>query len=124
MTFGQRLKEMRKESRMTQAELAGKVGVSRATVAGYETKGKEPPYDTLIQLAKALGCSTDYLLGYSSLRRPEGEIREPKENVYLDRLYRVLAEREELQVLLQEASNLSTDTLKKVIEIVRILRKG
>ncbi len=36
--FKKRIRELRKEYNLTQQELADKIGVNRATIAGYETK--------------------------------------------------------------------------------------
>lgn len=36
------IRELRKEKGMTQIELAGKLGIARATLANYETGNREP----------------------------------------------------------------------------------
>jgi transcriptional regulator with XRE-family HTH domain len=63
MDFGQRLKFLREEKKITQDELAAKIGVGRPTIAGYETKGKQPSFEILEKLADYFGVSIDYLLG-------------------------------------------------------------
>lgn len=123
MSFGERLKKLRGELNLTQAELAEKVGVSRATIAGYETKGKEPPYDTLVQLADTLKCSTDYLLGYSTERISADRIKETiPDYSHLASLYREISGREDLKTLLKEAKSLKPEMVNRVIEIIRILK--
>ena len=62
MDFAQRLKDLRNFHRYTQSELADIIGVCRATVAGYETKRKQPNFETLIKIADAFNVSTDFLL--------------------------------------------------------------
>lgn len=62
MVFGQRLKYFRTINHVTQQELADYLKVSRSTIAGYETKGKEPDYNTLIQIADFFQISVDLLL--------------------------------------------------------------
>lgn len=42
-------------------KLAQYLHVNRATIAGYEVKGKEPRYETLIKLADYFDVSIDYL---------------------------------------------------------------
>lgn len=47
MKFLQRLCKLRKENNLTQKELTKHMGIDRATIAGYETKCKEPAYEKL-----------------------------------------------------------------------------
>lgn len=61
--FRQRLKDKRLSMGLTQEVLGNKVGVSKQSVCKYEKGIIEPTFDTLIKLAVALDCSTDYLLG-------------------------------------------------------------
>lgn len=63
MIFGERLKLLRNERNLTQEDIAEILNVGRPTIAGYETKGKEPNYDTLKKLADFFNVSIDYLLG-------------------------------------------------------------
>ena len=65
--FQERLKELRKDNNLTQKELAIKLGKSRTSVYEWETNGHEPDYDTLIQLARFLKVSVDYLLGNTDI---------------------------------------------------------
>lgn len=57
-----RLKELRNNKRLTQAQVAQYVGVTRAVISAYETDIRQPSYDVLIRLAMLYGVSTDYLL--------------------------------------------------------------
>jgi len=63
--FAKRLKYLRIERNLTQRELADLLFLERSTIAGYETKNKEPDLDTVIKIATILEVSTDYLLGLS-----------------------------------------------------------
>ncbi|MPM90804.1 hypothetical protein SDC9_137926 [bioreactor metagenome] len=63
MTFGERLKELREKRNLTQQDIADFLNIGRPTVAGYETKGKQPDYDKLNKLADFFNVSVDYLLG-------------------------------------------------------------
>lgn len=62
MSFGQRLKYFRTIKNVTQQDLAEYLQVSRSTIAGYETRGKEPDYKTLVQIADFFDISTDMLI--------------------------------------------------------------
>jgi transcriptional regulator with XRE-family HTH domain len=62
MSFGENLKRLRTSRGLTQNDLALYLNVTRPTIAGYETKGKEPDYETLIQLSEYFDVSIDYLI--------------------------------------------------------------
>ena len=76
MQFGERLKSLRKERDLTQQDIANVLGVGRATIAGYETKGKQPDYEKLNQLANYFNTSVDYLLGRTDIKNPENKDKE------------------------------------------------
>lgn len=115
MLFGKRLKKLRKEAGITQKELADEIGVNRATIAGYETKGKEPSYDTLIKIARALNCSLDVLLGYQSKEDPS--------DTKIKDLYKKLSQREDLQLLLKETESLNPDSVKRIVKIINLIKE-
>ena len=64
VTFTDRLKFYRTEAKLSQKELAEKVGISFAAYNKYETKGYEPKIEILVKLAYALNCSVNDLVGY------------------------------------------------------------
>ena len=63
VNFGERLKMLRKESRMTQDELARKLNVTKSIISYYELGDRTPSADILVKLAYIFNVSTDYLLG-------------------------------------------------------------
>ena len=56
-----RLQQIRKEKRMTQAQLAAAVGVTPGAVGQYEIGANRPSLKTALALAAALGCTVDDL---------------------------------------------------------------
>lgn len=60
--LGDRFKKLRSEKKLTQEELAAKIGVTRGTYAHYEINKRQPDYETLIKIADFFEVSTDYLL--------------------------------------------------------------
>lgn len=64
-TFGQRMKELRIEKRMTQEQLGKIIGVTKASISGYENGTREPDQASTKRLAKLFDVSTDYILGVS-----------------------------------------------------------
>ena len=75
MTFGQRLKELRKARGMTQTELAQKTGISFTYVSKLETGAMSPPrQNAILALAQALEINeadTDKLFGLAGKIPPE-----------------------------------------------------
>ena len=61
--FGTRIRFLRKSLEMTQDNLAEKIGVSKSAIALIETGRREASFKNLIALARALGTTTDWLLG-------------------------------------------------------------
>ena len=57
------LKMLREQKNMRQDELAQKIGVSRSTVAMWESGAIMPSADKLPKIADALNCSIDALYG-------------------------------------------------------------
>ena len=61
--FSGNLKKFRKQKKLTQEELANKIGVIRATYWAYEKGSIMPPYEKLEQLADIFGITIDELMG-------------------------------------------------------------
>ncbi len=60
---GDRIAFLREKHRLTQEQLSGKIGISRATLSHYEKNRREPDYETLNKIADFFNVSIDYLLG-------------------------------------------------------------
>ncbi len=63
--LAQRLKQLRADNQMTQVQLAEKLGVSKGTVAMWETDKRSPSFDALADLSELFDRRIDYILGYS-----------------------------------------------------------
>lgn len=66
MTFGQRLRELRKSKNLSQEELGKVIHVSKVSISGYENDTREPGQEALKSLASYFNVTTDYLLGTNS----------------------------------------------------------
>ncbi len=55
--------------KMTQADLAQKMGVTAKAVSQWETGQSAFPAKRLIQMSEIFDCSTDWLLGLSESRK-------------------------------------------------------
>ncbi len=58
-----KLKELRRERRISQLKLAMDLGMNQNTISRYETGEREADYKTLCLLADYFNVSLDYLLG-------------------------------------------------------------
>lgn len=63
MSTGTTIRDLRKQHRLSQTELAKAVHVSQATVTAWETGKAEPSSSALNTLASYFNVSADYLLG-------------------------------------------------------------
>ena len=62
MTIDEKIAKARREKRLTQEELADRLGVSRQAVSKWESGAALPETDKLARLSGLLGVSCDYLL--------------------------------------------------------------
>lgn len=65
MSFAERLKELRKANGYTQVTLAEALGLSKGTVAMWETGKRTPDYETINRMSDMFDRRIDYILGYS-----------------------------------------------------------
>lgn len=79
--FGSRIKEVLSDNGLTQKWVAKTVQTTEATISRY-ISGKNHPeiIDLLPKIASALGVSTDFLLGMSSISNPQIQLR-PDEQI-------------------------------------------
>jgi len=57
-----RLKELRMEKGLTQAQLAKEIGVNSRTISQYETEIRQPDIQTIKRLCKFFNVTAGYLL--------------------------------------------------------------
>lgn len=62
MNFGDKLKALRTSQKMTQQQLADRIGVAKSVVSYYESGDRYPSYDVLVKISRVFHASTDYLL--------------------------------------------------------------
>ena len=62
MKFGEKLQKLRKQSGLSQEQLAARLTVSRQAVSKWELDDTMPDTENVIQLSRIFGVSCDYLL--------------------------------------------------------------
>ncbi len=65
-----RLRDMREDKDLTQAEMAEFLKLHQTTYSDYEIGKLNVPIDVLIKLAKFYGTSIDYLVGLTDVIKP------------------------------------------------------
>lgn len=71
MSFGDILKQLRKDAHMTQDELAQTLNVAKSTVSMYERGERFPGFEAVKEIADVFGISTDVLYGREASSRGE-----------------------------------------------------
>jgi transcriptional regulator with XRE-family HTH domain len=77
--LGKRLRERREQAGLSQAEVSRRTGIIQRDISRLE-HGIKPALwaDTLLRLAEALECATDYLLGRTDVPRPTPPVTRPR----------------------------------------------
>ena len=65
MTLGERIRSARKLKRMTQRELASKIGAAHNSVSDWENNKNKPDPDTIELICGILDITPNYILGSS-----------------------------------------------------------
>ena len=133
-----RLKELRKEKKLTQEELAQEIGVSKITILRWENGERQIKPDKAQQLADYFGVSVGYLLGYEEAKTLENILKDAEEYLemteddllsdnYSSRIKIALSEMTDIPVLKNEIiynlDFLSYDNLKAICQIINELPK-
>lgn len=60
--IGNKIKNLRKQNKITQKDLAEKLCVSSGAVGLWETNKRVPDYETIVKISELFDVSIDYLL--------------------------------------------------------------
>lgn len=72
-SIGIRIAQLRREQKLTQKELAEKLGTDRGMVAAWESGMRMPDVDSWVKLAIEFEVSCDYICGTSKSRIYKGK---------------------------------------------------
>ena len=70
MTYQQRIRDLREDADLTQAQVAQKLGTSQRVYSRYETGYCEMPIRHLVTLCSFYNVSADYILGFTNDLKP------------------------------------------------------
>jgi len=123
-TLAEKIKVLRVMKGLTQEELAKYLHVNRATLANWETGRTTPDYEAVKHLADFFDVSIDYLFGRSDdprfpdLSQVDDALKETPE--LLD-FWRELKEREDLQLLFKQARDLSPESIRRAVQVIKLI---
>ena len=94
MNFGDRINKIRVEKGMTQDELAKAVGYkTRSAIAKIESGERDAPQTVIVALAKALGVTPSYLMGWEDEpvpQKPNGRLLD-QSHIYMIPVYETVS---------------------------------
>lgn len=61
-SLGEKIRELRIAKKMSQKDLAEKIGIAKSVISFYESNDRCPSYPVLKEIAKIFNVTTDYLL--------------------------------------------------------------
>lgn len=77
ITFGQRIRQLRKEKRLSQGQLATDLNLRQTTISGWENANRETSLEILQQIAEYFDVTVDYLVGKDDKRYSPKSIKIP-----------------------------------------------
>lgn len=122
-----RIRELRKQHKMTMKELGAVVGLAESTISQYETGKRQPDNETLLKLGEYFNTSVDYLLGSTRTNENAPTLTQKDERDIEKRLQNTIEELESLQdgltfsgeALDDESRELLAISLKNSLEIAK-----
>lgn len=115
--IGAKIRELRRSAKLTQEQLANKIGVEKSSIGKYETTNVVPSIDVLKKIASTFGVTVDALIG-----------NEKEEQYYInDEVQQIAQEIHDdpnLRILFSASRKLSAEDVKFVVDMVERLKKG
>lgn len=97
-----RIRDLRKAQKLTQADLAEKIGVTDQTIRKYESGRYGVPASSILAIASTLGCCPEYLMDATDCITQEEYIAREKEIQKMGEFYQKYHETRERQERITE----------------------
>lgn len=117
MSFGKRLRLLRKEKELTQKGLGEKMGITEQAISHYEKDKRNPDTEMVKKIAKHFNVSVDYLLGESKESAPADKIILKDKETEME--IKELMERFNVHL---DGETLTKEDKESVIDLLRMLR--
>ncbi len=111
--FRIKIRDLREEHGMTQAELARRLNCAPSTISMYENGKREPTFDVLCEIAKIFSIPVESLISESEAVREDEELWSLREE---------LRRRPEMRMLFSLTRNASKEDILKTVKIMQALR--
>lgn len=129
--FNEMLKYLRSREKMSQADLAEKLGISKSTIGMYELGKREPDFETLESIADLFNVDMNFLLGKPGSEVSSGITTKDERDIAkdLDNIMQKLASGEDGpasyngEALDPEAAELFRDELQIALRRLKIINK-
>jgi len=131
--FGQRLKELREEKKMTQEDIGKIINKSQQTVDHYEKGRSSPDIENIKKLSNFFNVSTDYLLGKNNIRNFTEVTPKTSEEIIADavaddpelaELWANELKRDDLFLVFRQVADLDKDDIKLVVGIIKQIKES
>jgi transcriptional regulator with XRE-family HTH domain len=76
MLFKDLLRQLREKAGLTQEQLAQKAGIPLSSLRSHEQGQRQPSWQAVVKLSKALGVTTDTFSECADAEEPEDESKE------------------------------------------------
>lgn len=121
-TFGARLREARKNARMTQKELASAIGAKHNSVSNWENDQNMPDPDTIVRICETLNVGADYMLPSKNARgnSVEDPTEEREDDIWEFR--ESVRRNPEMRILFDAAKGATAKQLKQAVAILEALK--
>ena len=116
MEFGDRIKELRLECKLSQQELASAVKISKSSISMYENNNRMPEIETFEALADFFNVDMDYLKGKSDIKRKNLYEGLGKTLLNPDKDDEILLE------MLRDIRNMTSEQQEKLKSIIKSLK--
>lgn len=112
-SLGKKLVRLRNSLKLTQDQVATKLGISKQSYFRYENDVRVPPSETLKQLADIYGVSSDYLLNVDPPSQDTDEIMELREQLRRD---------PSTKMLFSLAKDATSDDIMVAVNVLKALK--
>lgn len=125
-----RISELLRKNKMTQADLARKTGISTGLISQWKNRSQNPSAEKLQKVAECFNVSVDYLLGNEQKEKPAQnnvQVRDEHDNiVVLDdetrNLIDSLRSKPEMKMLFSVSKNATKEDIIRTVKIIEALK--
>lgn len=114
--LGERLRNLRKEQKITQKELAEKLKMDTSIICKYESGAAVPSYEVLEKIANIFNVSTDYLFGREGTHLIDNGDKDT------EKFLEMMRTRPEFKVLFDISKDATEQEIRQIIAIHKAMK--